>query len=93
MCSSRICWWPEGLEVENEDSTSQYQQVHSVRWFPVTPILNIDILALFSQVAIVDIHGRSKQSGWCGFGRTSFHGHFRTAHAHVACVLVQHNGC
>ena len=91
MCSSRICRWPEGLQVKNEDSTSQYQQVHSVRRFPVIPTLNIDILALFSQVSIVDIHGCSKWSDWSGFGRTSFYGHFRTAHAHVACV--QYNGC
>ena len=40
MCSSCICWWPEGLQVKNEDSTSQYEQVYSVRWFPVTPTCN-----------------------------------------------------
>ena len=65
---------------------------NSVHWFPVTPTLNIYILALFSQVSIADIHDRSKRSSWSIFGRTSFLGHFGTAHAHVACVLVQHNG-
>ena len=55
-------WWPEGLQVKNEDSTSQYEQVYSVRWFPVTPTLNIDILALFSQVSVVDIHVSSGYS-------------------------------
>ena len=23
-------WWPEGLQVKNEESTSQYEQVYSV---------------------------------------------------------------
>ena len=73
MCSSYICWWPEGFQVTNEDSTSQYEQVYFIHWFPVTPNLNIDISALLSQVSIVDIHGYSKQSSWSGFGRTSFH--------------------
>ena len=41
------------MQVKNEDSTSQYEQVYSVHWFPVTPTLNIHILALFSQVSIV----------------------------------------
>ena len=93
MCSSCICWWPEGLQVKNEDSTSQYEQVYFVCWFPVTPTLNIDILALCSQVSVVDIYGRSKQAGWSRFGQTGFHGHFELCMRHVACVLVQHNGC
>ena len=53
MCSSCVRWCPERLQVTNEDSTSQYEQVYSIQWFPVTPTLNIHILALFSQVSIV----------------------------------------
>ena len=28
-------------------------------------------------------HGRSKRSGWSGFGRTSFYSHFGTAHVQI----------
>ena len=28
LCLFCICWWPEGLQVKSEDSTSQYEQVH-----------------------------------------------------------------